>query len=186
MRDHDLPASIAPAGPAIAIDAVPARGDVRAITIYPRRSRLQALRSRSTRFRHVVMCARSRSTRVDRICRPCDRDLRRRRPGCCALTVYRLPSRPRPLVLSPARRSRVPHPVRSAGACFRQPRCGNMLQGMELIRFAWWHLSEDATAIWQEPPLVNEKTGRPRHEFDHLPIMGALRSPAHSSVQGGS
>jgi Endonuclease/Exonuclease/phosphatase family len=49
-----------------------------------------------------------------------------------------------------------------------------------------WHLSEDATAIWQEPPLINENTGRPRYKFDHFPIVGTLRPPAPSSVQEGS
>lgn len=49
------------------------------------------------------------------------------------------------------------------------------LVSASLLEANGWHLWEDATAIWQEPPLLDEEKGRLHSDFDHFPIVGALR-----------
>jgi endonuclease/exonuclease/phosphatase family metal-dependent hydrolase len=66
---------------------------------------------------------------------------------------------------------------RSSNATSQWYTMDQILVSAPLLNPEKWHLLEEETFIWQEPPLLVEKTGCPRHEFDHFPIVGTLRSP---------
>jgi hypothetical protein len=82
------------------------------------------------------------------------------------------------------RRSAGTYLYRSSNATSQWYTMDQILVSAPLLNPEEWHLLEEETFIWQEPPLLAEKTGRPSHEFDHFPIVGTLRSPVQSQEEG--
>ena len=86
--------------------------------------------------------------------------------------------------LQQPRRSAGTYLYRSSNATSQWYTMDQILVSAPLLNPEEWHLLEEETFIWQEPPLLAEKTGRPSHEFDHFPIVGTLRSPVQSQEEG--
>jgi hypothetical protein len=66
---------------------------------------------------------------------------------------------------------------RSSNATSQWYTMDQLLVSAPLLRPEGWHLWEEETFVWQEPPLLDEKMGRLRRPFDHFPIVGTLHPP---------
>lgn len=66
---------------------------------------------------------------------------------------------------------------RSSNATSQWYTMDQLLVSAPLLKPGGWHLWEEETFVWQEPPLLDEKMGRLRRPFDHFPIVGTLHPP---------